>query len=47
MSEKLGASDAALRFDVDEPVAAFSSHQPETGRDIWLKVANEIGYAAR
>lgn len=49
--ERSGAPDSAHRFDasrvaVDETVAAFSSRQPEVDRDIWLKVANEIGYAA-
>ena len=35
-----------VRVAVDEAVAALSSRQPEVDRDIWLKVANEIGYAA-
>ena len=33
-----------VRVAVDEAVAEFSSRQPETDRDIWLKVANEIGF---
>ena len=41
-----GGNYDPVRVAVDEAVAAFSSRQPEVDRDIWLKVANEIGYAA-
>ena len=35
-----------VRVAVGEAVAAFSTRQPDSDRAIWLKVANEIGYAA-
>ena len=35
-----------VRVAVDEAVSAFSTRQPDSDRAIWLKVANEIGYAA-
>ena len=35
-----------VRVAVDEAVSAFSTHQPDSDRAIWLKVANEIGYEA-
>ena len=35
-----------VRVVVDEAVSAFSTRQPDSDRAIWLKVANEIGYAA-
>ena len=35
-----------VRVAVDEAVFAFSTRQPDSDRAIWLKVANEIGYAA-
>ena len=35
-----------VRIAVGEAVAAFSTRQPESDRAMWLKVANEIGYAA-
>ena len=31
---------------VDEAVAAFGTRNPVRDRELWLKVANEIGYAA-
>ena len=31
---------------VDEAVAAFSEHDPVRDREVWLSVANEIGYTA-
>ena len=35
-----------VRVAVEEAVAAFSSRQPERDRELWLKVANEIGFEA-
>ncbi len=35
-----------VRVAVEEAVAAFSSRQPERDRELWLKVANKIGYDA-
>ena len=35
-----------VRAAVEDAVKAFSSRQPERDRELWLKVANEIGYDA-
>ena len=35
-----------VRVAVDEAVAAFSSQDPARDRELWLKVANEIGCEA-
>ena len=35
-----------VRVAVDEAVSAFSTRSPVRDRELWLKVANEIGYAA-
>ena len=35
-----------VRVAVDEAVSAFSTRNPVRDRELWLKVANEIGYAA-
>ena len=35
-----------VRVAVEEAVAAFSSRDPARDRELWLKVANEIGYEA-
>ena len=35
-----------MRVAVDEAVSAFSTRSPVRDRELWLKVANEIGYAA-
>ena len=35
-----------VRVAVDEAVSAFSTRNPVRDRELWLKVANEVGYAA-
>ena len=43
---KFGGDIDPVRAAVDEAVAAFSTRDPARDRELWLSVANEIGYAA-
>ena len=41
---KFGGDFDPIRVAVEEAVAAFREHDPARDREVWLSVANEIGY---